>query len=66
MGDSDFSNVLMDGHCLSPWTCRCCISFKKIDGLNFDGLAGKHQKRQNFALYNIRSHSNVMSSNYEW
>ena len=25
--------------------------FIQFDGLNFDGLAGEHQKRQNFALY---------------
>ena len=28
---------------------KCCIALK-IDGLNFDGLAGKRQKRQNFPL----------------
>ena len=39
---------LTDGHCLSPYTCKCCIVFKQFDGLNFDGLAGKRQKRQNF------------------
>ena len=38
----------MDGHCLSPYTCKCCIVFKQFDGLNFDSLAGKHQKCQNF------------------
>ena len=33
---------------------------KQFDGLNIDGLAGKHQKRQNFALYGIShpKHSN--------
>ena len=41
-------NILTDGHCLSPYTCKCCIVIKQFDGLNFDGLAGKHQKRQNF------------------
>ena len=44
-------NILTDGPCLSPYTCKRCIVFKKFDGLNFDGLAGKHQKHQNFALY---------------
>ena len=49
-------NILMDGYCLSPYTCKCCIVFKKFDRLNFDGLAQKCQKRQNspcqnFALY---------------
>ena len=29
-------------------TCKCCIVFKQFDGLNFDGLAGKHQKCHNF------------------
>ena len=50
--DTDFKylteNILMDGHCLLPYTCECCIVFKQFDGLNFDGLA---EKRQNFALY---------------
>ena len=51
-------NILTDGHCLSPYTCKRCIVFKQFDGLNFDGLAGKHQKHQNFppskfALYSI-------------
>ena len=40
--------ILTDGHCLSPYICKCCTVFKQFDGLNFDGLAGKHQKRQNF------------------
>ena len=43
-------NILTDSHCLSPYICKCCIVFKQFDGLNFDGLAGKHQKRQNFPL----------------
>ena len=49
-------NILMDGHCLSPYTCKHCIVFKHYDELNFDGLAGKCLKsqispRQNFVLY---------------
>ena len=48
--DTDSSNILTDGYCLSPYTCKCCIVFKQFDRLNFDGLAGKHQKRQNFPL----------------
>ena len=53
MTDTDSSNYLMeniltDGHCLSPYTCKCCIVFKQFNGLNFDGLAGKRQKLQNF------------------
>ena len=44
----------MDDHCLLPYTCKGCIVFKQFDGLNFDGLAGKRQKRQNFALYGNR------------
>ena len=40
-------NILTDGHCLSPYTCKRCIVFQQLDGLNFDNLAGKHQKRQN-------------------
>ena len=43
-------NILTGGHCLSPYTCKCSIVFKQLDGLNFDGLAGKHQ---NFALYSM-------------
>ena len=39
-------NILTDGHCLSPYTCKRCIVFKQFDGLNFDGLVGKHQKHQ--------------------
>ena len=51
-------NILTDGHCLSPYTCKRCIVFKQFDLLNFDGLARKHQKCQNFpskifALYGI-------------
>ena len=38
----------MDGYCLSPYACKCCTVFKQFDGLNFDGLVEKHQKRQNF------------------
>ena len=47
----------MDGHCLSPYTCKHCIVFKQFDGLNFDGLAGKHQNFpcQNFALQGMLS-----------
>ena len=40
----------MDGHCLSPYTCKHCVAFKQFDGLNFDDLAGKCQKRQNFPV----------------
>ena len=43
-------NILTDGHCLLPYTCKRCIilNFKQFDKLNFDGLAGKRQKHQNF------------------
>ena len=41
-------NILMNGHCLSPYTCKCCIVFKQFYALNFDGPAGKHQKCHNF------------------
>ena len=37
-------NILTDGQCLLPNT----VLPLKFDGLNFDGLAGKHQNRQNF------------------
>ena len=50
-------NILTDGPCLSPYTCKYSIVFKQFDGLNLDGLAGKRQKRQspcqNFALYGV-------------
>ena len=45
--------ILTDGHCLSPYTYKRCIVFKQFDGLNFDGLAGKRQKRQNFPCQNF-------------
>ena len=41
-------NILTDGYCLSPYTCKCCTVLKQFKGLNFDGLAGKCQKGQNF------------------
>ena len=44
-------NILTDGHCLSPYTCKCCIVFKQFDGLNFDGLKCQNFPHQNFALY---------------
>ena len=40
-------NILTDGH------CNCCIVFEQFDGLNFDCLAGKRQKRQNFPPSNF-------------
>ena len=43
-------NTLTDGHYLSLYICKCC---KQFDALNFDGLAGKHQKRQNFLRQNF-------------
>ena len=39
----------MDGQCVLPNT----VLPSKFDGLNFDGLAGKRQNRQNFLLYGI-------------
>ena len=45
--DSDsyniWQNILTDVYCLSPYICKRCIVFKQFYGLNFDGLAGKHQ-----------------------
>ena len=46
-------NILTDGHCLSPYTCKRCIVFKQFDELNFDGLAGKRQRCQGFPRQNI-------------
>ena len=37
-------NILTDGHCLLP----NAVLLKNFEGLNFDGLAGKHR---NFPLY---------------
>ena len=47
-------NILIDGHCLSPYTYKHCIVFKHFNGLNFDGPAGKCQKRQNFPIKILR------------
>ena len=33
-------NNLMDGHCLSPHTCKHCNGFKILDQLNLDCLTG--------------------------
>ena len=41
-------NILTNDYCLSPYTCKCCTIFKQFGRLNFDGLAGKRQKHQNF------------------
>ena len=43
----------MDGQCLLPNT----VLPSKFDRLNFDGLAGKRQNRQNFLLYGISAMS---------
>ena len=43
-------NILMDGQCLLPNT----VLPSKFDRLNFDGLVGKRQNRQNFPLYDIQ------------
>ena len=40
----------MDGQCLFPNTVH--VLPQKFDGLNFDGLAGKRQKHQNFPRQN--------------
>ena len=39
-------NILINGPCLSPYTCKCYIVFKQFDGLKFDAPAGKRQKFQ--------------------
>ena len=46
-------NILTDGYHLSPYTCKRYTVFKQFDRLNFDGLARKYQKRQNFPLQNF-------------
>ena len=56
----------MDGHCLSPYTCKPCSAFKFFDGLNFDCLTGWHQKcksfpHQNF-VYNMVYISNSLTT----
>ena len=43
-------NILTDGCCLSLCTCKCCSALNTFDRLNFDGLARKYQKHQNFPL----------------
>ena len=50
-------NILTDNYCLSPYTCKRCIVFKQFDGLNFDSLAVKCQKRQNFTHQNFALYS---------
>ena len=54
-------NISTDGHFLSPYTCKCCIVLKQFDRLNFDGLAGKRQKRQNFPHQNFALYSMLMT-----
>ena len=44
-------NILTDGQCLLPNTVH--VLPQKFDGLNFDGLAGKRQKHQNFPRQNF-------------
>ena len=44
-------NILTDGQYLLPNTVH--VLPQKFDGLNFDGLAGKHQKHQNFPRQNF-------------
>ena len=46
-------NILTDGHYLLPCICKRCNVFKIFDGLKFDSLAGKRQKRQNFPCQNF-------------
>ena len=42
-------NILTNGHCFSPYTCKCCTVFKQFDGLYFDGLAGKASSMSKFS-----------------
>ena len=49
----------MDGHCLLPWACKCCNALK-FDWFDFDSLAGKHQKRQNFPHQNFALYSSYV------
>ena len=52
-------NIFTNIHCLTPYTCKCCIVFKQCDELNFDGIARKRQKCfkilpvKKFALYSM-------------
>ena len=46
-------HILTDDYCLSPYTCKSCTVLKQFDGLNFDGLVRKRQKRQNFPCQNF-------------
>ena len=62
-------NILTDGYRLSPYTRKCCTVLKQFDGSNFDGLARKRQKHQNFpfqnfALYSIYTWNSNLDNNY--
>ena len=61
----------MDGNYLSLYTCKCYIVLKQFDGLNFDGLAGKCQKHQNFSpskfcaiLVSDHNHTKILAQPY--
>ena len=56
-------NMLTDDHCLSPYNCKFCIVFKQFDRLNFDGLAGKRQKCQNFPHQNFALYGSFCTDN---
>ena len=43
-------NILTNGHYLHHTPVNAVFVFKECDRLNFDSLAGKHQKHQNFSL----------------
>ena len=57
-------NILTDGYCLLPYTCKRCTVFKQFDRLNFDGLAQKCQKCQNFMLYSSGKNVVYIGSGY--
>ena len=77
--DTDSSNIrreiiLTDGHCLSSYIHKHCVVYRQIDGLNFNGLAGKCQTSQNppttnfhytvYCIYVI--HRNYISASCLW
>ena len=52
-------SILTDGHYFLPYTSKRCIIFK-----HFDGLAGKHQKCQNFCRQNFALYGMLVQSSY--
>ena len=57
-------NILMDGHCLSPCTSKCCNALK-IDRTNFDSQAAwKVLEKLKFPLIKILCYAVYMKTAY--